>query len=161
MLLKLGSPLILVAIVMCCGYVKHFLAASKIEGDNIHIALCSQIPIAVYPCIRLKEGHARQTEKIEKLEKDLAEEKTKCAGLVKDAQYEANLHKLEVGNLDSRLKAAEKDKGAFQRCLLPQMSSTAPARRGEMASMNRFTPESLRDDNSKKRLNPPGSAESP
>ncbi len=81
-----------------------------------------------------------------KLEKDLAEEKTKCAGLEKDASHNIQLQKLEVDNLNQRLKAAEKDKEAFQRALLPQMSSTAPARRGEMVSMNQFTPESQRDD---------------
>ncbi len=47
----------------------------------------------------LKESHARQTERIEKLEKDLAEEKTKCAGLENDASHMTQLHKLEVDNL--------------------------------------------------------------
>ena len=109
----------------------------------------------------LKESHARVTEKNVKLEKDLAEEKTKCAGLENNIKHNTDLYELRVNNLEDRLKATEKDKEAFQRLLLPQMSSTAPARRGEMASMNQFTPESLRDDNSKKRHNPPGSAESP
>ena len=121
-----------------------------------------QVVLDEYLIRNLKEGHAHQTEKIEKLEKDLAEEKTKCAGLENNIKHNTDLHdKLRVNNLKHRLKAAEKDKEAFQRLLLPQMSSTAPARRGEMASMNQFTPESLRDDNSKKRHNPPGSAESP
>ena len=96
-----------------------------------------------------------------KLEKDLAEEKTKCAGLENNIKHNTDLHELRVNNLEDRLKAAEKDKEAFQRLLLPQMSSTAPARRGEMASMNQFTPESLLDDNGMKRPNPPASAESP
>ena len=105
--------------------------------------------------------HAHQTEKIEKLEKDLAEEKTKCAGLEKDASHKEQLHKLEVDNLDSRLKAAERREEQLQMAFFPRMSSTAPAKRGEMTSMNQFTPETLRDENGKKRLNPPGSAESP
>jgi len=109
----------------------------------------------------LKESHARVTEKIVKLENDLAEEKTKCAGLENNIKHNTDLHELRVNNLEDRLKVAEKDNEVFQRLLLPQMSSTAPARRGEMASMNQFTPDSQRDDITEKRLNPPGTGESP
>ena len=109
----------------------------------------------------LKESRATEMDKNKKLEKELAEEKTTCVGLRKDIDNNDRLHKLEVTNLENRLIALEKDKDAYQNAFLPRMSSTAPARRGEMSSMNQFTPESLRDDNSKKRHNPPGSAESP
>ena len=96
-----------------------------------------------------------------KLEKDLAEEKTKCAGLEKDASHKIQLHKLEVDNLDSRLKAAERREEQLQTAFFPRMSSMTALRRGEMTSMNQFTPDSQRDDITKKRLNPPGSGESP
>jgi len=109
----------------------------------------------------LKECYARQTEKIEKLEKDLTAEQSKCAGLEKDAQYNSDLHKLEVSNLDQRLKGAEKDKGAFQRLLLPRITSTAPSRRGDIASMNYVSPEFSRDENGQKRGNLRGTDESP
>jgi len=109
----------------------------------------------------LKESHARMTEKNVQLEKDLTQEKMKCAGLEKDASYNMKLHKLEVDNLDQRLKASEKLVEQLQTAFFPRMSSTAGAKRGEMSSMNQYTPESLRDENGKKRLNPPGSAESP
>jgi predicted RNase H-like nuclease (RuvC/YqgF family) len=52
----------------------------------------------------LQESHAHHTTRIEKLQKELAEEKTKCAGLEKDASHKTQLHKLEVDNLDKRLK---------------------------------------------------------
>jgi hypothetical protein len=71
------------------------------------------------------------------------------------------LHKLEVDNLDSRLKAAERREEQLQISFFPRMSSTAAAKRGEMTSLNQFTPESLRDENGKKRPNPPGSDDSP
>ena len=109
----------------------------------------------------LKEVHARQTEKIEKFEKDLAEEKTKCAGLEKDASHKTQLHKLEVDNLDKRLKAAERREEQLQTAFFPRLSSMSLSRRGEMTSVNQFTPESLHDENGIKRRNPPGAGESP
>ncbi len=72
-----------------------------------------------------------------------------------------HVHKLQVDNLESRLQAAERREKQLQTAFFPRMSSTAPPRRGEMASMNQYTPESLRDDNGMKRPNAPGSAESP
>jgi predicted RNase H-like nuclease (RuvC/YqgF family) len=109
----------------------------------------------------LQESHARQTERIDKLEKDLAEEKTKCAGLEKDASHKTQLHKLEVDNLDKRLKAAERREEQLQTAFFPRLSSMALSRRGEMTSVNQFTPESLHDENGNKRRFPPGAGESP
>ena len=56
----------------------------------------------------LKESHARVTEKNVKLEKDLAEEKTKCAGLENNIEHNTDLHELRVNMLEDLLKAAKK-----------------------------------------------------
>jgi hypothetical protein len=109
----------------------------------------------------LQESHARHTERIEKLQKELAEEKTKCAGLEKDASHKTQLHKLEVDNLDKRLKAAERREEQLQTAFFPRLSSMSLSRRGEMTSVNQFTPESLHDENGHKRRIPPGAGESP
>jgi len=91
----------------------------------------------------LKESRVTETEKNKKVEKDLAEERTTCAGLRKDIENNDRLHKLEVKNLNQQLITAQKDKEQLQLCFFPRMSSTGPAntsRRAENASMNQYTP---------------------
>jgi len=86
----------------------------------------------------LKESRALLMQQNEKLEKDLAAEKTKCAGHEKDIDNNDRLHKLEVKNLNQQLVTAHKDKDTLQHYLFPRNSSTGPAvtsRRGENASM--------------------------
>ena len=110
----------------------------------------------------LKESRALLTQQNEKLEKDLAAEKTKCAGHEKDIDNNDRLHKLEVKNLNQQLDTAHKDKEQLQMAFFPRMSSTGPAvtsRRGENASMgNQYTPEY---PPGQKLRNPPGSADTP
>ena len=109
----------------------------------------------------LKESRVLLMQQNEKLEKDLAEEKTKCAGQEKDIANNDHLHKLEVKNLEQQLATAQKDKEYLQTAFFPRNSSTAPAftsRRGDAASMNHVSPDVQLGQ---KRLNPPGSGDSP
>jgi len=109
----------------------------------------------------LKESRATEMDKNKKLEKELAEEKTTCVGLRKDIDTNDRLHKLEVKNLEQQLETAQKDKEYLQTAFYPRNSSTAPAftsRRGENASMNQHTPDY---PPGQKRLNQPGSGDSP
>ena len=106
----------------------------------------------------MKESRALLTQQNEKLEKDLAAERTTCADLRKDIDTNDRLHKLEVKNLEQRLEATQKDKEYLQTAFYPRNSSTAPSRRGENASMNQYTPDNA---TGLKRPNPPGSGDSP
>ena len=109
----------------------------------------------------LKESRATEMDKNKKLEKELAEEKTTCVGLRKDIDNNDRLHKLEVKNLEQQLVTAHRDKEYLQTAFIGRNSSTAPAvtsRRGDAASMNHVSPDVQLGQ---KRLNPPGSGDSP
>ena len=112
----------------------------------------------------MKESRALLTQQNEKLKKDLAEEKTKCAGKDKDIDNNNRLHKLEVKNLNQQLVTAHKDKDTLLHYFfgIPRNSSTGPtvtSRRGENASMNQYTPPDYPPG--QKLRNPPGSADTP
>ena len=106
----------------------------------------------------LKESRATEMDKNKKLEKELAEEKTTCADLRKDIDTNDRLHKLEVKNLEQRLEATQKDKEYLQTAFYPRNSSTAQAFTSRHASMNHVSPDVQLGQ---KRLNPPGSGDSP
>jgi len=109
----------------------------------------------------LNEAHARHMVEIEKLEKNLAEEKAMSKDLIKDAKHTGQLHTQEVKNLTDRLQSVQKDKDRLMNTHFPSIQSAVPSRRVEMVSTNQFTPEFARGDSGQKRFNPPGSGDSP
>ena len=107
----------------------------------------------------LRESRALLLQKNENLEKDLAEEKKKCADRDKDLLTNVRMHELQVKTLDQRVKELIIDKSQLQSCLFPRVPSMQPmSRRGENASLNQHSPDYLPGQ---KRLNTPGSGDSP